>query len=101
MPNNYNRILSKKVLCKIDVIEAPYNNENKWIEKDIDIYKQYNIEIILRSIFLQGKLLKDDSNTYVEIIKKVLKFNTSVVIGMTTNEQIMNNVKCISEVKND
>ncbi len=101
LPNNYNRILGEKVLCKIDVIEAPYNNENKWIEKDIDIYKKYNIEIILRSIFLQGKVLKDDSNSYVEIIKNALKFNTSVVIGMTTNEQIMNNVKTISEVKND
>lgn len=101
LPNNYNKRLDKKVLEKIDVVEVPYNNENNWIENDIDFYKQYNIEIILRSIFLQGKILKNNCNSYIEIIKKVLNLNTSVVIGMTTNEQIINNIKCISEVKND
>lgn len=95
LPNGYNRSLNPKILCNIDVIEAPYNEENKWIEKDIELYKKYNIEIILRSLFLQGKVLKNNQNDYNEIIKLAKGFGTSLVIGMTTEEQIINNIKSV------
>jgi aryl-alcohol dehydrogenase-like predicted oxidoreductase len=97
LPNNYSKRLSKEILYNIDVIEAPYNKENKWIEKDIDFYKQHNIEIILRSLFLQGKLLS--KNNYIKYIEKANTFNTSLVIGMTTEKQITNNINS-QELKN-
>lgn len=93
LPNNYNRRLSDNILYDIDVVEAPYNNENKWIENDIDYYKRFNIEIILRSLFLQGKMLKD--RKYEEIINNAKKYDTSLVIGMTTIDQIENNINCV------
>lgn len=97
LPNGYNRSLSPKILCHIDVIEAPYNEDNKWIEKDIELYKKYNIEIILRSLFLQGKVLKNKQNDYKDIIKSAKRFETSLVIGMTTEEQIINNIKSVGD----
>ena len=95
LPNNYNRRLNEEILYDIDVIEAPYNKENKWIEKDIEFYKKYNIEIILRSLFLQGKSLNKNKTNYIKYIKEANKFNTSLVIGMTTEEQIINNINCL------
>ncbi len=101
LPNNYNRRLSEKVVSKIDVIEAPFNEDNRWIESDIEYYKKYNLEIILRSIFMQGKLLKEDKSNYFRIINEVNKLRTSVVIGMTTEVQILENVKKFNGVKNE
>ena len=101
LPNNYNRRLSEKVVSKIDVIEAPFNEDNRWIESDIEYYKKYNLEIILRSIFMQGKLLKEDKSNYFKIINEVNKLRTSVVIGMTTEVQILENVKKFNGVKNE
>lgn len=92
LPNNFNNTLSKNILELIDVIEAPYNEENIWIEKDIVLYKSYNIEIILRSLFLQGKILKTDLKKYNEIFEKALSFDTSIVVGMTTENQINQNL---------
>lgn len=101
LPNNYNHRLSEKVVSKIDVIEAPFNENNRWIESDIEYYKKYNLEIILRSIFMQGKLLKEDKNNYFRIINEVNKLRTSVVIGMTTEVQILENVKNFNGVRNE
>lgn len=97
LPNGYNRCLSPKILCYIDVIEAPYNEDNKWIKKDIELYKKYNIEIILRSLFLQGKSLKNKAKDYKDIIKFAKRFETSLVIGMTTEEQIINNIESVGD----
>ena len=73
LPNNYQKRLNDNILYDIDVIEAPYNIENKWIEKDIEYYKKHNIEIILRSLFLQGKML-GEANNYEEYIQNAKKF---------------------------
>lgn len=101
LPNNYNRRLSEKVVSKIDVIEAPFNEDNKWIKSDIEYYKKFNLEIILRSIFMQGKLLKKDKNSYLRIIDEAIKLKTSLVIGMTTEKQISENVKYFNGVENE
>lgn len=94
LPNGYNERLPQPVLDKIDVIEAPLNQENKWILDDIQIYKENNIEIILRSLFMQGKILKDPKD-YKNIINKTKLFGTSMVIGMTTKNQMDINVNAI------
>jgi aryl-alcohol dehydrogenase-like predicted oxidoreductase len=97
LPNNYDNKLSKNVLEKIDVIEAPYNAQNKWILNDLDVYKSFNIEIILRSLFIQGKTLTNGIDDYIKIIKEAKILETSLVIGMTTEEQIKNNIKILVE----
>lgn len=96
LPNGYNERLPQSVLDKIDVIEAPLNPENKWILDDIQIYKENNIEIILRSIFMQGKLLKGPKD-YKDIINQTKSLGTSMVIGMTTKNQMDINVNAIEE----
>ena len=68
LPNGYNERLPQQIISKIDVIEVPYNIENQWILNDIEIYKENNIEIILRSLFMQGKLLEDNKEKYKEIL---------------------------------
>ena len=95
LPNGYDNTLPEKILSFIDVIEAPYNLENEWIEKYIEEYKQYGIEIILRSLFSQGKTLKENNVSPEDIIKRAMEKNTSLVIGMTTFDQIDSNVKVL------
>lgn len=50
---------------------------------------------------MQGKLLKEDKSNYFRIINEVNKLRTSVVIGMTTEVQILENVKKFNGVKNE
>lgn len=96
VPNGYNKQLNKKVLCYLDVIEAPYNEEDKNIENFLSIYKKYNIEIILRSLFIQGKSLKNSKDNYNKIISKAKEKRTSIVMGMTTFKQIKENITKIN-----
>lgn len=95
LPNGYGECLPDYILKKIDVIEAPYNPNNLWIVKDIDKYKENNVEIILRSLFMQGQLLKDDVQKYSSILNKAKLFGTSLVIGMTTESQMNNNIRVL------
>lgn len=96
LPNGYNGDLANEILEQIDVIEVPYNDENNWILEKLDRYKKYNIEIILRSLFKQGKVLNNGRN-YRAIIKQAKDLNTSIVIGMTTEDQIDSNIKIIKK----
>lgn len=95
LPNGYQGQLPKIVLNKIDVIEAPLNPDNQWILNSLNTYKENNIEVILRSLFMQGKLLNEDKDTYIDIIRKTNLLNTSMVIGMTTKEQMNMNINII------
>ncbi len=97
LPNGYAAELPKNILKKIDVIEAPFNPENEWILKSLKTYKENNIEVILRSIFMQGKLLKENKDSYHNILVKTNFLNTSMVIGMTTKEQINMNIETIEK----
>ncbi len=95
LPNGYGECLPEHILKQIDVIEAPYNPDNLWIVKDINKYKENNIEIILRSLFIQGRLLYDNVQNYSTILNKAQLLGTSLVIGMTTETQIDNNIKVL------
>jgi hypothetical protein len=53
-------------------------------------------EILLRSLFCQGKLLT--SHTAELLVKDALQLQTSVVIGMTTEEQITRNINYLKGV---
>ena len=95
LPNGYEECLPDHILKQIDVIEAPYNPDNIWIIKDINKYKENNIEIILRSLFMQGQLLNDNKQKYSNILNKAKSLGTSLTIGMTTETQIDNNIKIL------
>ncbi len=95
LPNGYDNTLPDEILSCIDVIEAPYNLENTWIERYIEEYKGYGIEVILRSLFLQGKTLRENNTSAEDIIRKAMEMNTSLVIGMTTFDQIDKNIKVL------
>ena len=94
IPNNYNERLSQDVVDLIDYIEVPYNVENTWILNDIDYYKENNIQIILRSLFLQGKVITDN-NYIIDTLLKVKKLNVNVTIGMTKKNQIDQNIEIL------
>lgn len=97
LPNSFENELSDEVLSVIDVIEAPLNSENKWILTSISKYKKYGIEIILRSLFLQGK--EKNHSKYPNILTDAANLNTSLVVGMTTNKQIDENIEIIKGCK--
>lgn len=94
LPNNFNMRLPMDVLAKIDYIEAPYNIDNAWILQDIDYYKKNNIKIILRSLFMQGKLITN--NEYIiNTLLKIKKLKVDVTIGMTKKSQIDENIEIL------
>ena len=67
----------KKIIKKfeIDVVQLPYNIIDRRFEKIFSYLKKNNIQIYVRSIFLQGLLLDNFSNKSKNIkIKKFQKF---------------------------
>lgn len=99
IPNGFKGVLPINLIKQLDIIEAPYNYENDWVNNNMEFLKENNIEIILRSIFLQGKhcALNEKCNGYEEIIKDACSKNCSLVIGMTKKQNIINNIKKIKE----
>ena len=112
LPDGYNDKLDGEIIDLIDVIEAPYNPKEFWITAELTELLGLNLEVILRSIFLQGMLVSchkypsDDlrSSRYSmaegikrskpdKILKKVWKMDTSITIGMTTERQMIDNIK--------
>lgn len=99
IPNGFNGVLPINLIKQLDIIEAPYNHDNNWVNNNMQFLKENSIEIILRSIFLQGKhhALKDNTKNYEEIIKDACSKNCSLVIGMTKKQNIINNIKKVKE----
>ena len=120
LPDNYRQRLPLSVLQQIQVIEAPLNLFNQWLKDDLEFYKSFGIEVIIRSIFLQGALLltKDQReklpitdprrSRYTEIglphlkpekiLAEVWKENTSLVVGMMEIKEVNDNVSLISQL---
>lgn len=98
LPDNFSYPVAETVLPHIDVIETPFNSEQKWILKQLPILIELKKEVILRSLFDQGKLLTEHSAEL--LLRDAFKLGTSVVVGMTTEEQITRNINCVKgEVK--
>lgn len=69
--NNLKKLINN---CEIDFIQLPYNLLNKSIlKKTKKIIKKKNIEIHIRSIFLQGLLLKN-KDQLPKALKKLKKY---------------------------
>jgi hypothetical protein len=94
LPNDFIHSIDLKILSYIDVIEAPFNPEQRWIAIQIPQLLKLKKEILLRSIFCQGKLISDRNSAQV-FLGKALKLKTSVVVGASTKKQIYQNVKTL------
>lgn len=99
LPDNFSCAVDEAVLPHIDVIEAPFNTEQVWVLKQLSFLLELKKEILLRSLFKQGKLLTDHHSAEA-IVQNAITLGTSVVIGMTTEKQIIQNIKYLKgEVK--
>jgi len=94
LPDNFSFPVDEAVLPYLDVIEAPFNSEQRWVLQQLSYLLGLKKEILLRSLFCQGKLLTDRRSADA-LIQDALKLGTSVVIGMTTEEQITRNINCL------
>jgi aryl-alcohol dehydrogenase-like predicted oxidoreductase len=102
-----------------DLIQVPYNYLDRSYEKYMKEFKdRYNTEIHTRSTFLQGLLLMDPKSlpTFFDPIKDILStfsidkiraqliqfvieksFVDKVIIGVTSREELVDNLKMIEE----
>jgi len=91
LPNGFNTRIDDTILPYLDVVEAPFNPQERWILDQLPDLLRLKKDVLLRSLFCQGKLLKKGYTTK-EILRESLSLNTSVVIGMTREEQITENI---------
>ena len=96
LPDDFSSCISDEVLPYIDVIEAPFNPNQKWILNQIQSLLAMKKEVLLRSLFCQGKLLTSHSAEL--LVRDALHLKTSLVIGMTTEEQITHNINYLKGV---
>jgi aryl-alcohol dehydrogenase-like predicted oxidoreductase len=96
LPDDFSSVISDEALPYIDVIEAPFNPNQRWVLNQLPSLLAMKKEILLRSLFCQGKLLT--SHTAELLVKDALQLQTSVVIGMTTEEQITRNINYLKGV---
>lgn len=92
LPSGFHAHIDDAVLSHLDVIEAPFNPRERWLLQQLPRLLQLKKEILLRSLFCQGRLLKE-GYTAKELLRKALALNTSVVIGITTEEQVTENIR--------
>ncbi len=90
LPNDFSAHLNDEVLPLIDVIEAPYNPNQKWVLEQLPKFADLGKDVLLRSLFDQGKMLAAYSAE--SLVADAAKLGTSVVIGMTTEDQITQNI---------
>lgn len=91
LPDNFSCPVAETVLPHIDVIEAPYNTEQAWVLQQLPYLLDLKKEVLLRSLFKQGKLLTSPYSAEM-IAQNAFALGTSVVIGMTTKEQVKRNI---------
>lgn len=91
LPDNFFSNIDETVIPYLDVIEAPFNSRQMWILQQLPQLLALNKEILLRSLFCQGELLTGQESADM-IVQKTIKLGTSMVIGMTTEEQVTNNI---------
>jgi hypothetical protein len=90
LPDDFSSDISDEVLPYIDVIEAPFNPNQRWVLNQLPSLLAMKKKILLRSLFCQGKLLT--SHPAELFVKNAQQLQTSIVIGMTTEEQITCNI---------
>jgi len=118
LPDGFRGDIGTEILSLIDVIEAPYNQRDVWIVRLLPVLRKFGIEVLIRSLFMQGMRLKSEGETRLlsvndarlkrdypsveisahsaqKILTDVWSLGTGVVVGATTPEQIIANVNCL------
>lgn len=90
LPDDFAHTIDNEVLSYVDVIEVPFNSAQRWILEQLPVLQGLGKEILLRSLFSQGRLLNRYS--LEDLLHEALALQTSVVIGMTTEDQITQNI---------
>lgn len=98
LPDNFSYPVAEAVLPHIDVIEAPFNTEQAWVLQQLPCLLDLKKEVLLRSLFKQGKLLTCPRSAEM-IVQNTFTLGTSVVIGMTTEEQVTQNISYLKGEK--
>ncbi len=99
----YDFNILKKIILKldIDVIQIPYNIIDRRFEQFRDLFLKKNIKIYIRSIFLQGSLLKKVeeitvlSNIYQKVrkcSKKSKQSNFEVCLNFVLNNDLVDKI---------
>ncbi|MBP6942418.1 MAG: aldo/keto reductase [Candidatus Buchananbacteria bacterium] len=96
LPDSFLSTIHAEALPYIDVIEAPFNPNQEWILNQLPNLLAMKKEVLLRSLFCQGKLLA--SHPAELLVKNALRLKTSIVIGMTSEEQITHNISYLKGV---
>lgn len=123
LPDGFHAVIDEQTCKLVDVIQAPYNTpSNLWVTDSFPMLKTQNVQIMLRSIFLQGILLMDQEHIQrlasqdirrakaiqlsgkqpgeaEDLLACALQLETSVVVGMTTAEQITRNINTILKLR--
>lgn len=73
------------------MIETPFNTEQVWVLQQLPYLLDLKKEVLLRSLFKQGKLLTSLHSAEM-IVQNAFALGTSVVIGMTTEKQVTRNI---------
>lgn len=118
LPDGFRGDIGADILSLIDVIEAPYNQRDVQIVRLLHLLRESGIEVLLRSLFMQGMRLKTEDETRLlsendvrlkrdyslgeipahpvqQILTEAWSLGTSVIVGATKPEQIIANVNCL------
>lgn len=118
LPDEFELRLPETLIQNIDVVEAPYNLNDSWILHDLPVLAKEGKEVLLRSLFVQGLLVKSieerqrlvsgdcriksvekvsglKKQSSCVLLQKAWKLDTSVVLGMTTENQIRENIESL------
>lgn len=118
LPDGFRGDIGADIRSLVDVVEAPCNQREKEILRLLPVLQASGIEVILRSLFLQGMRLKTEDEIrslsandgrlkrvyppgeYLmrsahQILTEVQSLGTSIVVGATKPEQIVANVNCL------
>lgn len=93
--------IHSSILNTIDIVEVPLNAENKWIVEKYSLLHTYGVQVITRSLFVQGSILNGQKNKHDIIKDKVasaIKLSDYVAIGMSTKEQITKNISLFKQL---
>lgn len=92
IPNGYSGKITEEVVKKIDVVEAPFNPQNYWIDGNLS--RLNNKEVVLRSVL--SNYNKIDDMKIKKVLDRSTKISNHIIIGMTKRNQIMQNLEIIN-----
>jgi aryl-alcohol dehydrogenase-like predicted oxidoreductase len=118
LPDGFGSLPPNWVLEKLDAIELPVSQKEGWAYQCLENLRKRGIEVLGRSIFLQGMLVKDQtardgldhidlrrrryaslelpaSQSPVQLLREAWERNISVVVGSTSAEQLRENIAVV------